>query len=387
MNASSDHDADASIDRLFESHAATALRLRQSTVAERRSKLTKLLGAILERKEAILDAAHRDLGKHPTETNLTEVLPLVGEAKHAIAKLKRWMKPERIGPTAATLGTHSRVVYQPKGRCLIISPWNYPLSLTLGPLVSAVAAGNTVILKPSEFTSHTNRVVRDIIGAVFSPDEVAVVEGAAQTATELLSLPFDHIFFTGSPAVGKKVMAAAALQPRLGDARAGRQVARRRGRQRGSSQRCGTHHLGKDDKRGPDLYRAGPCVRASRRRGQVRGVVSQHDRRAIWRERRSHQEQPRLSAHDSPSAHRARRPPHRRGGAVRQSDRVRRRNRCRCALCRTDAAARGACECANSQRRDLWPGTADPDFRFSGRGHRGDQCRAEALGHLRVDPE
>ncbi len=198
------------VGQLFESHAATALRLRQSTAAERRRKLSQLLQAILERREAILEAAHRDLGKHPTETNLTELLPLVGEVKHAIAHLKRWMKPKRVGPTAATLGTTSRVVYQPKGRCLVISPWNYPLSLALGPVASAIAAGNTAILKPSEFTPHTNRVVRDILSAVFWQDEVAVVEGAADTATLLLSLPFDHIFFTGSPAVGKKVMAAAA---------------------------------------------------------------------------------------------------------------------------------------------------------------------------------
>ena len=195
---------------LFESHAATALKLRQSSAAERRARLEKLLEAVLARQDAILDAALLDLGKHPTETNLTEVLPLVGEIKHALAHLKRWMKPHRISPTLTTLGTRSRVVYQPKGRCLIISPWNYPLSLALGPLVSAVAAGNTVILKPSEFTPNTNTVVKDIIGAVFAQNEVAVVEGAAEAATELLALPFDHIFFTGSPAVGKKVMAAAA---------------------------------------------------------------------------------------------------------------------------------------------------------------------------------
>jgi len=198
------------MDRLFESQAATALRLRQSSAAERRVKLTKLLGAILERKEAMLEAAQRDSSKPPTETNLTEVLPLVGEAKHAIANVKRWMKPIRIRPTMAALGTTSRVIYQPKGRCLIISPWNYPLSLALGPVVSAVAAGNTAIVKPSEFTPHTNRVVKDIIEAVFAADEVAVVEGDAETATALLALPFDHIFFTGSPAVGKIVMAAAA---------------------------------------------------------------------------------------------------------------------------------------------------------------------------------
>ena len=212
MNATPDRESAAvPVHRLFESHAATALKLRHSTAAERRRKLEKLHGAILERREAILDAAQRDLGKHPTETNLTELLPLVGELKHALAHLKRWMKPQRISPTLATLGTTSRVVYQPKGRCLIISPWNYPLSLALGPVVSAVAAGNTVILKPSEFTPHTNRVVADIVGAVFPQDEVAVVEGAADVATGLLALAFDHIFFTGSPAVGKKVMAAAAV--------------------------------------------------------------------------------------------------------------------------------------------------------------------------------
>jgi len=195
---------------VFDSHEKTALKLRRSTATERRAKLAKLLEAILDRKDAILAAAQQDLGKHPTETNLTEVLPLVGELKHSLSHLKRWMKPQRISPTLATLGTRSRVIYQPKGRCLVISPWNYPLSLALGPLVSAVAAGNTVILKPSEFTPHTNGVVKDIIAAVFAPDEVAVVEGAADVATELLALPFDHIFFTGSPAVGKKVMAAAA---------------------------------------------------------------------------------------------------------------------------------------------------------------------------------
>ena len=198
------------MERLFETHAATALKLRQSSAAERRARLSKLLEAILARRDAILEAAHKDLGKHPTETNLTEVLPLVGELKHSRSNLRRWMRPHPVGPTLATLGTSSRVVYQPKGRCLIISPWNYPLSLALGPLVSAVAAGNTVILKPSEFTPHTNRVVKDIIAAVFPEQEVAVVEGDAQAATALLTLPFDHIFFTGSPAVGKKVMAAAA---------------------------------------------------------------------------------------------------------------------------------------------------------------------------------
>jgi aldehyde dehydrogenase (NAD+) len=201
---------DATIEQLFASHAATALKLRQSSAAERRRKLGRLLDAVLERRDAILEAVHRDLSKHPTETNLTEIVPFVSEAKHAMAHLRRWMKPQRVKPTLASLGTSSRVIHQPKGRCLLISPWNYPFTLALGPLVSAVAAGNTAILKPSEFTPHTNRVIKDIVGAAFPADEVAVVEGAADTAAALLGLPFDHIFFTGSPAVGRMVMAAAA---------------------------------------------------------------------------------------------------------------------------------------------------------------------------------
>src|SRR5690349_16208265 len=111
--------ADTTVDDLFASHAVTALKLRQSSAAERRRKLTKLLDAILSRKDTMLEAAQRDLSKHPTETNLTEVLPLVGEVKHAIANVKRWMKPHRISATLAALGTSSRVIYQPKGRCLI----------------------------------------------------------------------------------------------------------------------------------------------------------------------------------------------------------------------------------------------------------------------------
>ena len=197
------------IEGLFATHTVTALELRESTATERCRKLTGLLDAILVRRGAILDAAHEDLGRHAAETNLIELLPLVGEVKHALSHLRRWMNPQRVSPTLATFGTRSRLIHQPKGRSLIISPWNYPLSLALGPLASAVAAGNTVILKPSEFAPATNRVVKDIVAAVFPLVEVAVVEGAAETATELLSLPFDHVFFTGSAAVGKKVMAAA----------------------------------------------------------------------------------------------------------------------------------------------------------------------------------
>ena len=117
---------------------------------------------------------------------------------------------QESGTHQATLGTRARVLCQPRGRCLIIGPWNYPVNTLLGPLVSAIAAGNTVILKPSEFTPHVNAVVAELVAELFDPAEVALVQGGVATAQQLLALPFDHIFFTGSPAVGKIVMAAAA---------------------------------------------------------------------------------------------------------------------------------------------------------------------------------
>jgi aldehyde dehydrogenase (NAD+) len=200
----------AVIDALFAGQAATALALRRSTAAQRRARLGRLLDALLARREALVTAFAKDLGKPAVEVDLTELLPVVDDIRHAQKHLKRWMRPHHAAPTLTTLGTRARIVYQPRGRCLIIGPWNYPLSTLVGPLVSAVAAGNTVILKPSEFTPNVNAVIGELIAEVFQPGEVAMVEGAIETSTHLLSLPFDHVFFTGSPAVGKVVMAAAA---------------------------------------------------------------------------------------------------------------------------------------------------------------------------------
>ncbi|GKS93475.1 aldehyde dehydrogenase family protein [Acidovorax sp. SUPP2825] len=205
-------DADATAIRaLFDAQAATALALRESTAPQRRDKLRRLSRAVLARRERWYAAFHADLGKPRMEVELTELLPVLDEASHAIGHLQRWMRLRRIGATLTTLGTSARVQYQPRGRCLIIGPWNYPLNTVLGPLVSAVAAGNTAILKPSEFTPHVNALVEEVIAEVFGPQEVALVQGAVKTSECLLALPFDHIFFTGSPEVGKKVMAAAAL--------------------------------------------------------------------------------------------------------------------------------------------------------------------------------
>lgn len=198
------------IRRVFERQRDTALRLRTSSREERLAKITRLRDALLAHREEIRAAALKDFRKPAAEVDLTEILPIVMEANDARCHLKRWMKPKGVMPTQMMFGTKGYVQYEPKGRCLIISPWNYPVNLTFGPLVSCIAAGNTAILKPSEMTPNLSAVMVKITREIFNEDEVAIFEGDANVSTTLLSLPFDHIFFTGSPAIGKVVMAAAA---------------------------------------------------------------------------------------------------------------------------------------------------------------------------------
>lgn len=201
---------DAEIRRVFDRQRDTALRLRTSTLQERVAKITRLRDAVLAHRESIRAAALKDFRKPPAEVDLTEIMPIVMEANDARRHLKKWMRPKGVWPTQMMFGTKGYVQYEPKGRTLIISPWNYPVNLTFGPLVSAIAAGNTAILKPSEMTPHLAAVMVRITREIFSEDEVAIFEGDSAVSTALLALPFDHIFFTGSPAIGKVVMAAAA---------------------------------------------------------------------------------------------------------------------------------------------------------------------------------
>lgn len=198
------------IGAVFDSQKATALRWRESTASERIARIKKLRDAMMAQREAFYDAFAQDYHKSPSEVEASELLPVMDEMRHAIGRLKSWMKPRRVWPTSTMLGTFGSVQYQPRGRVLIKAAWNYPLSLCFGPLVSALAAGNTAILKPSEMTPAVSALLARVIRDAFPESEVALFEGGLPTAQALLELPFDHIFFTGSPAVGKIVMAAAA---------------------------------------------------------------------------------------------------------------------------------------------------------------------------------
>jgi len=183
----------------------------QSTYSQRIKKLDTLQRAIeITYRKQIRAALHKDLGKPLVETELSEVYQIVSDIKYAKRHLHQWIRKQKVKTPLSMLGSSSYFIYEPKGVCLIISPWNFPFNLTFGPLVSAIAAGNTAIIKPSEMTPNSSTLMAKIIADVFTEDEVALVEGEVETSTALLQLPFNHIFFTGSPNVGKIVMSAAA---------------------------------------------------------------------------------------------------------------------------------------------------------------------------------
>lgn len=198
------------IQRIFELQKKNEFVVAATTAKERKAKLNKLHKTLLAYRPEIKEALYNDFRKHPSEVDLTEIYPVTSELKHVKKHLRWWMKPQSVETPFAMLGSSSHIRHEPKGTVLIISPWNFPINLTLCPLISAVAAGNTVMIKPSEGTPHASAVMKKMIQEVFDENEVAIVEGAIETSTSLLKLPFNHIFFTGAPSIGKIVMEAAA---------------------------------------------------------------------------------------------------------------------------------------------------------------------------------
>lgn len=199
------------VERIFELQKANQYNIGKTTAKQRKEKLNRLFKALTtEFRDEIRAALKADYSKPKAEADLAEIYPVTSEIKHARRHLTSWMRPHRVGTPLAFLGGSSWIQYEPKGVCLIISPWNFPINLTFGPLISAIAAGNTAIIKPSEHTPNSSKVTRKIIESIFDESEVAVIEGGIETSTELLKLPFNHIFFTGAPEIGKVVMEAAA---------------------------------------------------------------------------------------------------------------------------------------------------------------------------------
>src|SRR5262245_25342949 len=189
---------------------AAFLRDGPPSLSERRGRLSKLRAALLARKaelEAALDADFGHRSRH--ETAIMEVLPLVWGIDYLHKNLRRFMRRERRRVALPMRFARAYVEHQPLGVIGIIAPWNYPLSLALTPLATALAAGNRAMIKPSELTPATSDALAALVGDIFSPDEVAVVLGDAPVGAAFAALPSDHLFFTGSTAVGRAVMRAA----------------------------------------------------------------------------------------------------------------------------------------------------------------------------------
>ena len=199
-----------SLDSIIAKQRAHAPVLAQKPLQYRLQKLAELRKALKGPwQEKLVAAMKADFSKGDVDVRLTEILPTLDNIKIVSKNLKNWTKPKKVKTPIILFGSTSYTQVQPKGNVLIISPWNYPIFLTLHPLTNAIAAGNTVIMKPSEHTPNTSAVMAELVASIFDEEEAYVAQGGVEVAKELLDTRFDHIFFTGSTAVGKIVMAAA----------------------------------------------------------------------------------------------------------------------------------------------------------------------------------
>ncbi len=195
--------------RVFDLQNENQWNVKASTAEARKAKLTKLKQAVEAHADEIVAAVQTDTRKPEAEIRVTEVGGVMGNIQLNIDNLDEWMQPKMVQPSANP-DDKAKIMYEARGVCLILGPWNFPMGLTLGPLAAAVAAGNCCMVKLTDLCPATAAVAGKIIRSVFDENEVALFEGEVSVAEALLELPFNHIFFTGSPRVGKIVMAAAA---------------------------------------------------------------------------------------------------------------------------------------------------------------------------------
>jgi aldehyde dehydrogenase (NAD+) len=197
------------VSRIFAAQQAHQWNVKASTCAERKAKLSRLKAAVEAHADDIVAAVLEDTRKPEGEIRVTEVMNVTANIQRNIDNLDAWMTPTEVTPSMNP-NDKAQIMYEARGVCLILGPWNFPLGLTLGPVAAAVAAGNCCMVKLTDLCPATARIAAKIIGEAFEENEVAVFEGDVSVATALLELPFSHIFFTGSTRVGKIVMAAAA---------------------------------------------------------------------------------------------------------------------------------------------------------------------------------
>jgi aldehyde dehydrogenase (NAD+) len=183
---------------------------RTKTLVWRQSQLQGIIRLIEDSGERFEAALKSDLGKNPLDSFLTEITSVIDEAKHAIKKLRRWTRDVPVGSPVTLWPCRAMIHREPLGTVLIIGPWNYPVHLIFMPLIGALAAGNSVVIKPSELAPECSRLIAELVPRYFDTEAVQVVEGDVKETTELLTHQFDHIFYTGNGTVGSIVMQAAA---------------------------------------------------------------------------------------------------------------------------------------------------------------------------------
>lgn len=204
--------ADADLERLFVAQRAAAAE--EVVPAKLRiDRIDRCIALLASHQHELCEAVAGDFGQRPAAvTRAMDILPSVLALKHARSHLRHWMRPQRRRRHLPLLlpGTRARIVYQPLGVVGIVSPWNIPIGLCFGPLASALSAGNRCLVKPSELTPGTAALLQRLVAGAFDPAELAVVTGGPEVAAKFTALPFDHLLFTGSTDVGRRVMAAAA---------------------------------------------------------------------------------------------------------------------------------------------------------------------------------
>lgn len=207
------HCATADLERLLARQRAAFEAEGVASARVRIDRLDRALELLVSHKHDICDALAADFGQRPAPvTLLMDVFPSVHALRHARRHVRRWMRPRacRVGFPLGLPGAGAEIVYQPLGVVGLISPWNFPITLTFGPLAGILAAGNRCLIKPSEVTPQTAVLLKELIGRCFQEEEIAVVLGGADVAQSFSRLAFDHLLFTGSTAAGRQVMAAAA---------------------------------------------------------------------------------------------------------------------------------------------------------------------------------
>ena len=182
----------------------------KTSLSFRKETLIQLLNTIVIHEDEIIEALYDDFKKPAFEAVLTETNYVITELKDTIKNLSKWAKPKKVFPSILNFPSTDFIYKEPYGKVLIIAPWNYPFQLALCPMIAAVAAGNQVVVKPSELTPKTSAVIRKIIEKIFHINHVECVEGGLEVSQKLLAERWDYIFFTGSPTVGKIIAKAAA---------------------------------------------------------------------------------------------------------------------------------------------------------------------------------